>query len=284
MGVEIMPVCQTCPDAHMNRSPAQLGRARIRPPRGFTLIELLVVIAIIALLISILLPALSGAKMRGQAAVCLSNVKQLTHVFFLYAQDNEGMIPGTYWQGPINLDWGGKQNAAYLANPTIYRHPMETSPLWKYLGGAEKTLECPTAKRWANLNFDYTVIIRFAGAKTDIVSQMTYPENPAAPNSFRKRFDVLPFLIEEDDKFYNQSYPDGSFAADDQFSNRHFKGGHIGNLDGSVTRFVSPRGPQSDVAEPADLQTNDLRLVSKQREYPVGSSNENEFGWVNNPK
>lgn len=262
----------------------QIGACGSRSKGAFTLIELLVVIAIIALLISILLPALSGAKMRGQAAVCLSNVKQLTHVFFQYAMDNEGMIPGTYWQGPINLDWGGKQNAAYLANPAIYRHPMETSPLWKYLAGADKTLECPTAKRGANLNFDYTVIIRFAGAKTDLVSQMTYPENPAAPNSMRKRFDVLPFLIEEDDKFYNQSYPDGSFAADDQFSDRHFKGGHLGNLDGSVVRFVSPRGPRSDVAEPADLQTNDLRLVSKQREYPVGSSNENEFGWVNNPK
>jgi hypothetical protein len=216
--------------------------------------------------------------------VCLSNVKQMTHVFFQYAMDNESMIPGTYWQGAINLDWGGKQNAAYLSNPTGYRHPMETSPLWKYLAGADKTLECPTAKRGANLNFDYTVIIRFAGAKTDLAWQMTYLENPAVANSLRRRFDVLPFLIEEDEKFYNQSYPDGSFAADDQFSDRHFKGGHVGHLDGSVSRFVSPRGPRSEVAEPGDLETNHLRLVAKQREYMVGSSNENEFGWVNNPK
>ena len=274
----------------MNRTGSRTAPGRPAPgrappvDRGFTLIELLVVIAIIALLIGILMPALSSAKGRGQAAVCLSNVRQMTHVFFQYSMDNDSMIPGTYWQGPQNLDWGGKQNAAYLANPALYRHPMETSPLWRYIAAVDKTLECPLAKREANFIYDYTVIIRFAGAKTDLPWQMTYPENPALANSPRQRFDLLPFLIEEDEKFYNRSFPDGSFASDDQFSDRHFKGSHVGYLDGSAGRFVSPKGPRAEVAEPRDLEAGQLRLVAKQREYTVHQSNANEFGWVNNPK
>ena len=54
--------------------------------RGFTLIELLVVIAIIALLLSILTPALNQVKERGKRAVCMSNIRQLSLANILYAQ------------------------------------------------------------------------------------------------------------------------------------------------------------------------------------------------------
>src|SRR5262245_30703054 len=83
---------------------------------AFTLLELLVVIAVIALLISILMPALSGARQAAQEAVCLANIKQTAVTFFQYSLDNSSTIPGTYWQGPLNLDWGGRQNDAYLIN------------------------------------------------------------------------------------------------------------------------------------------------------------------------
>jgi prepilin-type N-terminal cleavage/methylation domain-containing protein/prepilin-type processing-associated H-X9-DG protein len=60
---------------------------------GFTLIELLVVISIIAILSAILLPALSRARERAQAMLCLNNTKQLTLGWQLYADDSDGMLP-----------------------------------------------------------------------------------------------------------------------------------------------------------------------------------------------
>lgn len=61
--------------------------------RGFSLIELLVAISIIALLISMLIPALGKARDAGRSAVCLSNQRQLGTAMNLYANENNGFVP-----------------------------------------------------------------------------------------------------------------------------------------------------------------------------------------------
>src|SRR5512138_1124840 len=68
-------------------------KSRLQGDSGFTLIELLVVIAIIALLMAVLLPALSRARRLAQSMACLNNLRQLQTCWLMYANDHGGAVP-----------------------------------------------------------------------------------------------------------------------------------------------------------------------------------------------
>lgn len=102
------------------RREGELTRRRGQRPgagarSGFTLIELLVVIAIMALLIGLLLPALSGARSAGRSVVCLANTRSIATAMTMYADDDPGELfptarmPGMPMGGdpaaPFSISW-----------------------------------------------------------------------------------------------------------------------------------------------------------------------------------
>lgn len=104
---------------------------KIRSKAAFSLLELLVCIAIIALLLGILLPVLVHARRVGYAAVCSSNLRQLSIGWQSYLQDNKDMFPRygalPEWEYGGAVFVGAERRAALDARRPINRHLDATS-------------------------------------------------------------------------------------------------------------------------------------------------------------
>ncbi len=135
-----------------DRTTAPNGFARLRE-RAFTLIELLVVIAIIAILASLLLPALARAKRVAQRTYCINNVRQQGISLVLYADENADFYPvwsnWVAYGGQTSTLKPGDSGYADVA-PNGGDVDQSKRPLNRYVGNNLNVFHCPADHGDAN--------------------------------------------------------------------------------------------------------------------------------------
>ncbi len=206
-----------------------LATNRFRVVSAFTLIELLVVIAIIAILVALLLPALSQAKETARRIACGSNLRQLAIGATLYAQDNNNVMPDMY-DGSVGAgNNSGTNGWIYFAN---FGGPAQFDPsrgaLYPHLQSKD-VFKCPSDRtRFGN---SYSINAALASATTTAGFHAGKPEGAVrAPSS------TLFFLEEAAPEHPDHSSNDGYFdPRNDKVTQRHRQGANFVFCDAHVS-------------------------------------------------
>ncbi len=228
----------------------RLSRTRVAARHcGFTLIELLVVVAIIAVLISILLPALNHARQQGKAAVCLSNLRSMGVALVLYTDDNNGWFPEWGFahgggEARAEVAWINAMQREYGHDRDILRCPSDRSPLWDEPIDPEAPEDAEPRRRTSYAsNFyltatgiDNPLWVRYHRSfnRRDWIAQ------PASTIFFCELVETGPYAtadhvhVDEWDFWYPEHR---EFAATQVALDRHLRAANYGLVDGHAERF-----------------------------------------------
>ncbi len=238
-----------------------LSSRRSRSGAGFTLIEMLVVIAIIALLASILVPAVSKARIKASGLKCISNLRTLQLGNQMYANDHNGwFVSATSW------DVDGNQGANWHFNPEFLKYIIQDqegidnpSVFWS----KPFPLLCPATRRlgstsyWlvqANygININFNSALGFPGWGSSStkwkVSSDIFERSPSQVVAFA---DCTDWLLK--DAYYVYTPETEGNIGDGRLAYRHLDKAHAVHYDGNVSAYTK----------------NDLRDVEIRRNFTL---------------
>ena len=231
------------------------SRSRPRRAHAFTLVELLVVIGIIALLISILMPALRKAREQAAGLACSSNQRQLMQAFLMFAADHKGRLPGNF----TDFSNPDTDKRAWLLNSgELITAAPRGGTIYRYVN-TEKVYFCPSLQtvkvlsaNESNGQFDYASFAVFTGARVTNIKA----ESKHRLIDGRTEYLPTPIVCEEDARAINGPNIEGFHNASDRIANNHpvstwrvvngekvaNGGGYYASIDGSVHFFKEPKG------------------------------------------